>query len=159
MPSAEWVNLPAACEKMVAVDCAALVRPVRASVRWRMVASVAAVASAPPATELAGALSSFGGSIAPQFEFEQFEDFAGGIAVRSARNIGRRRRQHYRLWSNRRRSRFRLTLAKQTERHGPLSGICDGGSHARIRTLKSWLTIASYEGSRHYLYTEKTGKF
>ena len=53
MPCAEWVNLSAASEKVVAVDCAALVRPVSASVRWRMVVSVAAVASAPPATELA----------------------------------------------------------------------------------------------------------
>ena len=53
MPSAERVNLSAACENVVAVDCAALVRPVRASVRWRMVESVVAVASAPPATERA----------------------------------------------------------------------------------------------------------
>jgi hypothetical protein len=53
IPRAEWVTLSATCEKIVAVDCAALVRPVRASVRWRMVESVAAVASAPPATELA----------------------------------------------------------------------------------------------------------
>src|SRR5260221_6988963 len=53
MPCAEWVNFSAACENVVAVFCAALVRPVSASVRWRMVASVAAVASAPPATELA----------------------------------------------------------------------------------------------------------
>src|SRR5262245_61135004 len=37
----------------MAVDFAALVRPVSASVRWRMVESVVAVASAPPATELA----------------------------------------------------------------------------------------------------------
>jgi hypothetical protein len=51
MPCAEWVNLSAACENVVAVVCAALVRPVRASVRWRMVDSVAAVASAPLATE------------------------------------------------------------------------------------------------------------
>jgi hypothetical protein len=29
-PCAEWVNWSAACEKVVAVDCAALVRPVRA---------------------------------------------------------------------------------------------------------------------------------
>ena len=53
IPCADWVNLSAACEKVVAVPCAALVRFVRASVRWRMVESVAAVASAPPATELA----------------------------------------------------------------------------------------------------------
>ena len=53
MPCAEWVNLSAAFEKVVAVVWAAVVRPVRASVRWRMVESVAAVASAPPATELA----------------------------------------------------------------------------------------------------------
>ena len=53
MPSAEWVNLSAACANMVAVLCAELVRPVSTSVRWRMVESVAAVASAPPATELA----------------------------------------------------------------------------------------------------------
>ena len=53
IPCADWVNLSAACEKVVAVPCAALVRSVRASVRWRMVESVAAVASAPPATELA----------------------------------------------------------------------------------------------------------
>ncbi len=53
MPSADWVNLSATCEKVVAVVCAALVWPVSASVRWRMVERVAAVASAPPATELA----------------------------------------------------------------------------------------------------------
>ncbi|MHC2519213.1 hypothetical protein ACVMHW_005095 [Bradyrhizobium diazoefficiens] len=53
MPSADWVNLSAAWAKVDAVDCAALVRPVRASVRSRMAARVVAVASAPPATELA----------------------------------------------------------------------------------------------------------
>ena len=51
MPSAEWVNLSAAREKVLAVDCAALECPVSASVRWRIVAKVAAVASAPPATD------------------------------------------------------------------------------------------------------------
>ena len=53
IPCADWVNLSAACENVVAVLCAAAVWPVRASVRCRMVESVAAVASAPPATELA----------------------------------------------------------------------------------------------------------
>ncbi|MEY9924456.1 hypothetical protein ABIF99_010771 [Bradyrhizobium japonicum] len=45
MPCADWVNLSAAWAKVEAVDCAALVRPVRASVRSRISASVAAVAS------------------------------------------------------------------------------------------------------------------
>jgi hypothetical protein len=53
MPCAERVNLSAACENEVAVFWAALVRPVRPLVRWRMVESVAAVASAPTATEAA----------------------------------------------------------------------------------------------------------
>jgi hypothetical protein len=53
MPSAECVNFSAAWENVVAVVCAALVRPVRASVRWRMACSVVAVDCAPLATELA----------------------------------------------------------------------------------------------------------
>ena len=53
MPSAEWVNFSAAWENVVAVVCAALVRPVRASVRSRMACSVDAVDCAPLATELA----------------------------------------------------------------------------------------------------------
>ena len=51
MPCADWVNLSAACEKVEAVDWAALDRSVNASVRWRMVDSLAAAASAPLATE------------------------------------------------------------------------------------------------------------
>ena len=88
MPCAEWVNLSAACEKVVAVVCAALVRPVRASVRWRMVESVAAVASAPPATELA-ARSSWR-IMRAEFEFQQFEDFLGRIAFGAASARSRR---------------------------------------------------------------------
>jgi len=53
MPCAEWVKLSAAREKVVAVPWAALVCPVSALVRCRMVESVAAVASAPSATEWA----------------------------------------------------------------------------------------------------------
>jgi hypothetical protein len=47
------VNFSAACEKLVAVACAEIVHPIRASVRRRMAVSVDAVASAPPATEMA----------------------------------------------------------------------------------------------------------
>jgi hypothetical protein len=114
MPSAEWVNLSAASENVVAVDCAALLRPVSPSLRWRMVESVAAVASAPPATELA-ARSSW------RLEFEEFEDFPGGIAVRAAGLCGRGGGGHG-LRRDGRRSRFRRTLSKQTERHELLSG-------------------------------------
>ncbi len=56
MPSAEWVNLSAACAKVVAVDCAALLRSASTSVRARMAERVAAVDSAPPATECRRAL-------------------------------------------------------------------------------------------------------
>ncbi len=59
-----------------------------------------------------------------QFEFEQFEDFLGGIAVRSRVSIGGDRGLR-RLGFDGRRSRFRRTLSKQTERHGPLSGTCN----------------------------------
>src|ERR1700723_1210701 len=53
MPSAESANLPAACEKVAAVLWASFERRLSASVRWRTVDNVAAVACAPPATELA----------------------------------------------------------------------------------------------------------
>jgi hypothetical protein len=53
IPCADWVNFSAALAKVVAVACAALLRPVSASVRSRMVARVLAVASAPPATDRA----------------------------------------------------------------------------------------------------------
>ena len=113
MPCADWVNFSAASEKVVAVDWAALVRPVSASVRWRMVASVVAVASAPPATEFAALELP---DHRAQLELEQFEDFPGGIAVRSAGSVCRNGRQR-RLRLNRRRSRFRQTFSQQAERH------------------------------------------
>ena len=53
MPSAERVNFSLTSAKLVAVPFAALLRPLKASVRSRMVARVAAVASAPPATDCA----------------------------------------------------------------------------------------------------------
>ena len=53
MPWAEWVNLSAASENELAVAWAALVRPVRASVRSRMVCSVEVVDCTPVVTEWA----------------------------------------------------------------------------------------------------------
>ena len=112
MPCAEWVNLSAACENVVAVVCAAVVRPVKASVRWRMVESVAAVASAPPATELA-ARSSW--RIMPPSSSSKSSRIslaespsAGGVGCDDRRrNLG----------FDARRGRFRHSLSKQTERH------------------------------------------
>ena len=116
MPTADWVNFSVACAKVVAVPCAALVRPVRASVRWRMSARVAAVASAPPATELA-ARSSLADHAA-ELELEQFEDLPRGIRVRRSGcgSLGCRRGRRD-LWLDGRRSRFRHSFSTQTERH------------------------------------------
>ena len=90
-----------------------------------------------------------------EFEFEQFEDFAGGIAGRVAGGIGRRPAPASRgRRLDGRRSRFRQTSSKQAERHGPLSAnmrIAVASSHPG---MKSWLTIASYAGSGHYRDTK-----
>src|SRR5258708_3178398 len=59
-----------------------------------------------------------------EFELEQFEDFACGIAVGRGGRIGRHRCRHS-LRLNHRRSRFRQTPSKKTERHRPLSGTCN----------------------------------
>ncbi len=53
MPPAERVNFSLSSPKLVAVPFAALLCPLKAPVRSRMVARLAAVASAPPATDCA----------------------------------------------------------------------------------------------------------
>ena len=117
MPCAEWVNLSAACEKVVAVDCAALVRPVRASVRWRMVESVAAVGLGAAGDRIGRALEL--ADHGAEFEFQQFQDFPGRIAL-GADGIGRNGQGWRKLGCDGRRSRFRRPLSKQTECHGRL---------------------------------------
>ena len=79
MPCADWVNLSAACEKVVAVPCAALVRPVRASVRWRMVESVAARRLGAAGNRIGRALEL--ADHRAEFEFQQLEDCLGRIAL------------------------------------------------------------------------------
>jgi len=58
-----------------------------------------------------------------QFEFEQFEDFLGGIAVRDAGNFSRDRRRRRHGFGGRR-GRFRQTLSKQSERHWATLKTC-----------------------------------
>ena len=53
-----------------------------------------------------------------EFEFEQFEDFAGGIAVRAGGSHVGNNGYPRRLRLDIRRRRFRPPLSKQTERHG-----------------------------------------
>jgi hypothetical protein len=107
--------LSAACEKVVAV---ALVRRwcgwVRASVRWRMVESVAAVASAPPATELA-ARSSWR-IMRSEFELPAVQGLPW--PNRPSALTASARPGPAELGFSGRRSRFRHRFSKQTERHG-----------------------------------------
>ena len=134
MPSAEWVNFSAARENVVAVDCAALVRPVSASVRARILDSVAAVDCAPPATELAArsswrimAPSSSSSSSRISFAESWCGTSAaatGGISGATAASAG--------LGSGFR-NRPNAIASLRVEESAPAS------SHSRV---KSWLTIA-----------------
>ena len=125
--------------EVVAVVCAALVRPVRASVRSRMVGERRRGGLGAAGDRIGGALEL--ADHGAQFEFEQFEDFPGGIAVRvaaaaaaTAGAAGWRR--------DGRRSRFRQTLSKQTERHQASLGNMQLRPASSHSGMKSWLTIA-----------------
>src|SRR5207302_6095733 len=88
-----------------------------------------------------------------QFEVQELEDFPGGIALRASGNFGSRDRLR-RLRFDRGRSRLLHSLSKQTERHGPLGGDAKSNRASSHHLVKSWLTIASYSGRRHYCHTE-----
>ena len=118
MPSAEWVNLSAACEKTVAVELRGAGAPGQGlgalanGGKRRRGRLGAAGDRTRRALELADHRA--------EFELEQFEDFP-------RRNCRRKRPAHRPqrigvtgVGRDGRRSRFLRTLSKQTERHGPL---------------------------------------
>ena len=114
IPCADWVNLSAACEKVVAVPCAALVR---------LGQGVGALADG--GKRRSGRLGAAGDRIGraleladhrAEFEFQQFQDCLGRIAL-GADGLGRGRGLRNLGFSGRR-SRFRHPLFEQTERHG-----------------------------------------
>ena len=108
---------------------AALVRPVRASVRWRMVESVAAVASAPPATELAARsswriIAPSSSSSSSRISLAESPSEAPGASTGTA-GAGA-------CGSDGGRSRFWQPFSKQTECHGLL---LETGNESRILAL------------------------
>src|SRR6202043_239611 len=153
MPTADWVNFSAACAKVVAVPCAALVRPVKASVRRRISASVAAVASAPPATALAArsswrimppSSSSSSSRICPA-------ESASAAAVAAASDAAAGSGAFGSLaGSGGRGTRFR-SKPNAMRSFGDNCQLRISSLHSRVN---SWLRIPSCSGTGHYRPTE-----
>ncbi len=98
----------------VAVPCAALVRPVRASVRWRMVGQRGRGRLGAAGDRIGRALEL--ADHGAEFEFQQFEDFLGRIALGAERSPVAAAAGFSCGCSGRAR-RFRHPLFEQTEGH------------------------------------------
>jgi hypothetical protein len=136
MPSAEWVNWSAACEKVVAVLCAALVRA-RQGVRALADGRERARRRLRAARHGIGRLLELADHGA-ELELQQFQDFLGRIGPGRGRHL---RRRFGDSGARDDCGRLRLALSKEAECHGSLLlvEIRGGSSHPG---MKSGLTTA-----------------
>src|SRR3954451_19699542 len=165
MYCAETANLSAACEKLLAVFWAVTVRPFSASVRWRIVESVIAVASAPPATELAARsswriIAPSSSSSSSRISLAESVSEAHGASVvviglsgpnstAGATGAGNRFLKPKAMSFSENWVDLKMKTAARTDRQrqGPESASSQSG-------VKSWLTTASSLGLPPYHHTE-----